>query len=340
MKKEDLGFVICFSLLALTMAIFVAPAPSSAQPSFLAEVLFEAGEGETVSDITVDGAGNVHFIKASGATYIIEQIATDGTIGTVAGGGTAVNVSIASAIPGDSFAASDADIGSFTSLEATEAGSIIFRRPAFGMMWRYDPDGTINRHAGILSGLPGSLLTYAGEGGPAIDATFKGRSGQEGVALGPDGSIYFKDSKSILRIDPDGIVTTFGGNGTQSFAAGDGGPVTDAGIELLGGLTMDSGGNLYLASDESVRKVGTDGIIDAVAGLRFGPEVSTFSGEAALEYGIEGILTVEAAPGNGRSSGVSVWDLRRWWRERLHHGHTESACSDGDHGRHHRHRGR
>ncbi len=64
-----------------------------------------------------------------------------------------------------------------------------------------------------------------------------------------------------------GIISTFGGNGTQGFS-GDGGLATAASLNQPPFVTFDGAGNLYIADEfnNRIRKVDKSGIITTVAG--------------------------------------------------------------------------
>ena len=66
---------------------------------------------------------------------------------------------------------------------------------------------------------------------------------------------------------PNGIITTAAGNGTNGFS-GDGGAATNAELNLPIGVAVDATGNLFIADwgNNRIRKVGTNGIINTVAG--------------------------------------------------------------------------
>ena len=72
------------------------------------------------------------------------------------------------------------------------------------------------------NGTPG----YGGDGGPATQAMLYH---PEGIAVGPDDSLYITDEMKhrIRRVGPDGIITTVAGNGSAGYG-GDGGPATQA----------------------------------------------------------------------------------------------------------------
>ena len=62
-----------------------------------------------------------------------------------------------------------------------------------------------------------------------------------------------------------GIITTLDGSSVCSFS-GDGGPATTATYCGMGLPTMDSAGAIYLVDNSRIRRIGTDGIINTIAG--------------------------------------------------------------------------
>ena len=70
----------------------------------------------------------------------------------------------------------------------------------------------------------------------------------------------------IRKVDTIGIISTFAGGGTAN--PGNGGPATSVSFtSLLGGLAVDTAGNLYIADGSSmIRKVTPGGTITTVAG--------------------------------------------------------------------------
>jgi sugar lactone lactonase YvrE len=66
---------------------------------------------------------------------------------------------------------------------------------------------------------------------------------------------------------PNGIITTVAGNGTNGYS-GDGGAATNAELDDPHGVAVDVTGNLFIADSRNnrIRKVGTNGTINTVAG--------------------------------------------------------------------------
>ena len=106
---------------------------------------------------------------------------------------------------------------------------------------------------------------------PILD-TAVGRTGLQSVAAGPDGSLYLGAGSRVYRMDAQGTVTPFAGNGTGCFggpgSCGDGGLATQAQLYTSSGLALGSDGSFYIAEGQAnrIRRIDSDGIITTVAG--------------------------------------------------------------------------
>ena len=62
------------------------------------------------------------------------------------------------------------------------------------------------------------------------------------------GNVYISDwgNNRIRKVSPDGIITTIAGNGIQGYS-GDGGLASSASFSGPATLTVDGGGNIYVA---------------------------------------------------------------------------------------------
>ncbi|MEK7348158.1 MAG: hypothetical protein AABZ94_04745 [Candidatus Eisenbacteria bacterium] len=122
--------------------------------------------------------------------------------------------------------------------------------------------GGISTYAGTGS------FGYTGDGGPATSATIRNA---EGVAIGPDGSLYIADTDNhvIRRVSPlTGVITTVAGNGSPG-SSGDGAAATAARLQFPQDLAVAANGDLYIADtgNHKIRKVAAaTGIITTVAG--------------------------------------------------------------------------
>jgi hypothetical protein len=82
---------------------------------------------------------------------------------------------------------------------------------------------------------------------------------------------------------PNDVISTVVGTSHCCYS-GDGGPATNARVEIKEGMAFDIMGNLYLPCDNRIRKVDTNGIITTVAGS--GSSVFSGDGGAATNAGI------------------------------------------------------
>jgi sugar lactone lactonase YvrE len=150
----------------------------------------------------------------------------------------------------------------------------------FAAVEKIAPNGVVTRFAG--TGRPG----FSGDGGAATSAQLYCPAG---IAVGPDGAVYFADhvNNRVRRVDAAGVITTFAGSGpaglNQGTFSGDGGPATEATLQEPWGVAFDQTGRLYIADRDNarVRRVDLDGVISTVAGS--GMRGSGGDGSPAIE---------------------------------------------------------
>jgi RHS repeat-associated protein len=133
----------------------------------------------------------------------------------------------------------------------------------------------------VINTFAGGLKGFAGDGGPVSAARF---NTPYGIGFGPDGSIYVADSgnQRIRKIAPDGIITTFAGDGGGcnpfNFPCGEGGPATSASLGGVIRVAVARDGSVYIGGGRNLWRVTTDGIFRRVAGIIS----SGFSGDGGL----------------------------------------------------------
>ena len=191
-----------------------------------------------------DGA----LVIADSGNNRVRRVAPDGTITTVAGDGELES-------GGDGGVATAAQLQAPQDVALGDDGSIYVAEPHARRVRRVHPDGTIS--------------TVAGDGTKPAD-------GVGGMAAAPDGSLYLSDhsAQMIRRVAPDGGVTTVAGTG-QRGDTGDGGKATEATLAHPTGLALGADDTLFIADSRNnrVRRVGPDGVIETIAGMR-GPGFS------------------------------------------------------------------
>src|SRR5947208_10946011 len=113
------------------------------------------------------------------------------------------------------------------------------------------------------------VTTLAGTGSPGFGENQV--NNPYGMAIGPDGGLYFcdLDNQRIRRVDlRTKRMTTIAGNGERGYR-GDGGPAVNAALNMPHELTFDAKGDLYITErdNHAIRKIDMkSGVISTIAG--------------------------------------------------------------------------
>ncbi|MCQ8119474.1 NHL domain-containing protein [Methylomonas rosea] len=220
-----------------------------------------------------DPIGRVLYMGDGSQRSVLGAIATS-VMTTVAGNGE-------EAFNGDGGPAISASLRNPYDVAVDVEGYLYISDLASSRIRRVSPAGIITTIAG--NGTSG----VSGDGGPATQAAI---GNVRGIALGPDGSLYFCDTYTgyrVRRVGPDGIITTVAGNG-QRASTGDGGPATQAALAAPQGIAVGNDGSVYISetAGDRIRRVSPNGIITTVAGNG----TSDYSGDggpatkASLDY--------------------------------------------------------
>jgi len=271
----------------------------------------------TPSGIAVDRAGNVYV--ADRAASVIRKIASNGTITTAGGTGTA-------GYNGDGGPAAQAQLNQPMGLALDGAGNLFIADSGNQRIRKIAADGSISTVAG--NGSAG----YGGDGGPATGTEL---NQPEGVAVDAAGNLYIADTTNnrVREVTTNGNIATVAGTGLAavygsiydetgvSTSTGDNEPATSAAVVLPTDVALDAAGNLYIADYGNARvRVVTKGVIRAFAGSPSGG-IPLVSGQAAISVQLNGPtgLAVDTS-GNvyfaegsiGTGSGLGAGDYRIW----------------------------
>jgi sugar lactone lactonase YvrE len=269
----------------------------------IATIVGGGGNQATLStpySVAVDGNGDL-FIGEFG--YILRVDAVTGAKTTVAGSGVYFGSS------GDGGPATSASLTYPYGLALDISGNLYFSDNYDNEVRRVDAaTGIITKVAG------GSSSGTSGDGGPATAVTL---NTPRGVALDNKGTLYIAEFTRVRAVNlATGIISTYAGSATSGFA-GDGGPASQALLNGIGSIALDSAGNLFIYDygNYRIRRVDvTTQNISTVAGTGC---CGNFSGDGgpAVQASISGTgtgasLAVDAA-GNLYIADYSNYRIRR-----------------------------
>jgi hypothetical protein len=219
-----------------------------------------------------------------GAALTMQVTCSDVLSGIAAGG-------CVSSIPnGTAIDTSSVGNQSYTVTATDVAGNTRTLNSTFAISpYNYDSPETIWTYAG--NGIVGGALS---DGGPAVSASL---DYPNGLALDGAGTLYVADlnSQRVRKIDVNGIITTFAGDGTFGFG-GDNGQATQAQLADPSVVAVDPGGNVYIGGDWAVRRVAAGGTITTYAGTDTFSDVFGGDGVPANTVGLGNVsaLAVDA----------------------------------------------
>jgi len=203
------------------------------------------------SSVEFDKLGNTYIMDQF--NYRVRMVSPSGIITTIVGTGVP-------GYSGDGGPATNAQIARSIGIALDTTNNLYIADYGNNVIRKVSPSGIITTIAG--TNVPG----YNGDGIPATAAQLNAPSW---VTTDKMGNIYISDYANyrIRQISPSGIINTVAGNGVAG-SIGDGGPATNAEINLALGVMSDSVGNLYLSDDlnNKIRFVSTSGEITTIAG--------------------------------------------------------------------------
>ena len=192
---------------------------------------------QRATDVALGPDGSLYV--ADFANHRVRKVAPTGVITTIAGHGGPPNLPLGNGGPATKARVEPQclALGVDGNLYTAEQGHRIRQ---------VDPAGIITALAG--DGWPGSINSqgrFAGDGGPATEASLNGPAG---LAMAKDGSLFIADSgnKRIRKVGPGGTITTIAGNGQEGGVFGNGIPAVEAGLGWPVDVAVGADGNLYI----------------------------------------------------------------------------------------------
>jgi uncharacterized protein (TIGR03437 family) len=216
-----------------------------------------SGDGGAATAAQLNGPAGV-AVASSGVVYIadtqnqrVRAVAANGTISTAAGTGTA-------GFNGEIGLPRTAQLNLPQGVAVDGQGNWYVADTANNRIRKVQPGGNLLTIAG------NGNASYFGDGGPATKASV---NQPEGVAVDAAGNVYIADTldNAVRKVTPDGTISTLAGTGTPGYS-GDGGPAKQARMKLPRAVTVDAGGNVYVADtgNNQIRRIDAQGTITTV----------------------------------------------------------------------------
>jgi len=250
-----------------------------------------------ITSLAGDSSGNLYFTDIISITGRNEQsilrLGPDGKLVRIAG-------LPEQGFSGDGGPALSAEFDSNGGLAVDQAGNLYLADTFNNRIRKISSGGVITTIAGIGPSGPGS---DSGDGGPALNASL---NSPYLLTLDAPGNLFIGETGRLREITTDGVIHTVAG-GVYGFL-GDGGPAQAAQIGSIGGIAIDTAGNLYFADNFSnaddwyvpsyarIRKITLDGTITTIAG---GPEGTSSQGDggpaSAATFTVAGPLALDSS---------------------------------------------
>lgn len=272
--------------------------------------------------LAFDSAGNLYI--ADRDDQLVVEVTTIGVLKTVAGtgaqgyagdGGTATSAQLdlpSGVVVDASGNLYIADTGNNVVREVTPAGiisTIVSTGLSGPTALAVDSTGALyiaDTQNNVIRKFNGTTLTVVagsgaqglgGDGGVATSALL---DQPMGVAVSAT-TLYIADTNNnrIRAVNlSSGIITTFAGTGTPTFA-GDSGSALNASFSYPTGLTLDASGNLFIAdtNNNRVREISASGAVSTIAGN--GRQGYSGDSNVATAATLNSPLAVAAVPGGG-----------------------------------------
>jgi sugar lactone lactonase YvrE len=190
--------------------------------------------------VAVERKGNLFIVDSYNNR--VRKVATNGIITTVAGNGSV-------SFSGDGGVATNAALNNPAGLAVDASGNLFVADSNNNRIRKITTNGIITTVAG------NGISSFSGDDGIATNASL---ANPLFVAVDGKGNLFIADfyNNRVRKVDTNGFITTAAGSSTQGFS-GDGGAATNAALDRITGVAVDSTGNLFIGgfNNARIRKV-------------------------------------------------------------------------------------
>jgi YD repeat-containing protein len=175
------------------------------------------------------------------------------------------------------------------------------------------PGGRVRRvnPCGIIETVAGGGSGDVSDGGPAINVRL---DGPRGIDIGPEGDLYIAQwwGHRLLKVAPDGILSTVAGLFPSGGYNGDGIPASEAKLSFPNDVTVAPDGTIYISdgTNRRIRRIGGDGIITTIAGTGLVVVNSSGDGGLALHADLSSPYAVTIVPSGDVYVSDDSWRIR------------------------------
>ncbi len=212
--------------------------------------------------VAVDPAGNLFL--ADRLNNRVREVNTNAIVSTAAGGGTNAG------FYGDGGPGASALLAGPYGIAPDGSGNLFIADTFNNRIREVSANGIITTVAG--NGVSG----YSGDSGLATSA---GLLNPASVAVDGSGNLFIAGGNRVRKVQTNGVIATVAGTGNAGYS-GDGGKATNAELNGIRKVVVDTSGNLFIADtgNNRIRKVTPDGLIATIAGNG----VQGYSGDGGL----------------------------------------------------------
>lgn len=190
------------------------------------------------SALCMDKAGNMYV--ADSYNGLVRKISLDGKVTTLAGNGQTGDFK-----PGSG---KDAQFGQMKAIAVDSKGNVYIEQNGgrSSCVAKISPNGVVSNFVGDSEEVLQSGVSPDGTGKSARFMRINA------LAVDKEDNLIIGERTRIRKVTPSGVVTTLAGNETDTWRDG---PGNKAMFSVIGGLSIDSKGNIFVSDQYCIRKM-------------------------------------------------------------------------------------